>query len=147
MNKKLIQNKSIILILLTSFAAVMLLIVGLLVSNAAASNLPVESNSVRFDGQGVKLLSHGGSLDGCMVDRFNATSPNTETSLNCTANDVQLADYTLISGPTSCIEGEDITVTLLGQFIATSDQRWDVGVFVATDGGNANSLGGSCYND
>jgi hypothetical protein len=147
MNKKLIQNKSIILILLTSIAAVMLLIVGLLVSNAAASNLPVESNSVRFDGQDVKLLSHGGSLDGCMVERFNETKPASVNSLICTANDVQLADYTLISGPSSCIEGEDITVILLGQFVATSDQRWDVGVFVATDGGNANSLGGSCYND
>jgi hypothetical protein len=125
----------------------MLLVVGLLVSNAAASPIAVESNSIRFQGQGVKLLSHGGSLDGCMVDRFNSTSSSSETSLRCSANDVQQADYTLLSGPTSCIEGEDITVTLLGQFLATSNQRWDVGVFVATDGGSANSLGGSCYND
>jgi len=125
----------------------MLLMVGVLVHDAAASNDPAESNSALLEGQGGKLLSHGGSLDGCMVERFNETKPASVTSLNCTANDVQLAEYTLISGPTSCIEGEDITVTLLGQFIATSDQRWDVGVFVATDGGNANSLGGSCYND
>jgi len=147
MNKSLFKSMGIYLILLAGIAAMMLLMVGLLVRDAAASNVPAESNSALLEGQGVKLLSHGGSLDGCMVERFNETKPASETSLNCTANDVQLAEYTLISGPTSCIEGEDITVTLLGQFVATSDQRWDVGVFVATDGGDANSLGGSCYND
>ena len=147
MNKLLFKSMGIYLILLTGIAAMLLLMVGLLVHDAAASNDPAASNSALLEGQGVKLLSHGGSLDGCMVERFNQTKPASVTSLNCTANDVQLANYTLISGPSSCIEGEDITVILLGQFVATSDQRWDVGVFVATDGGNANSLGGSCYND
>ena len=147
MNKILYKSKGIYLILLAGISAMMLLMVGLLVHDAAASNIPAESNSALLEGQGVNLLSHGGTNDGCMVERYNETKPANVSSLNCTANDVQLAEYTLISGPTSCIEGEDITVTLLGQFIATSDQRWDVGVFVATDGGNANSLGGSCYND
>jgi hypothetical protein len=82
-----------------------------------------------------------------MVERYNATKSAAVSSLNCTANDVRLAQFNLLSGPPSCIKGEDITVTLLGEFIATSDQRWDIGMFIATDGGNPNSLGGTCYND
>jgi hypothetical protein len=147
MKKLLYNGKGIYLILLAGIAASLVLMVGLLVIDATASYSPAESSSALLQGQGVKMLSHAGSFDGCMVERYNLTKPANVDSLNCTANDVQLAQYTLISGPTSCVEGEDITVTLLGQFIATSDQRWDVGVFVATDGGNANSVGGSCYND
>jgi hypothetical protein len=95
-----------------------------------AGHLPPESN-----------------FNGCMVDRYNATKPATVTTLNCTSNDVQLAVYELISGPTSCLIGETISVRLKGQFKATSAERWDVGVFVSTDGGTPNELGGSCYND
>ncbi len=125
----------------------MLLMVGLLVSDAAASNVAAESNSVLFKGLGANLLSHGGSFDGCLVERYNAAKPASETSLNCTANDVQLAQYELLSGPTSCIEGEEITVTLKGEFVSTASERYDVGVFIATDGGDPNTLGGTCYND
>jgi hypothetical protein len=88
-----------------------------------------------------------GSFNGCMVERYNLTKPASVDSLNCTSNDVQLAQYTLVSGPTSCMEGEEITVVLLGEFLATSDERYDVGVFVSLDGGTPNALGGSCYND
>ena len=89
----------------------------------------------------------GGSIGECMVERYNATKPASVTDLNCTSNDVQLAAYTLVSGPTSCLPGEVIDVVLEGEFIATSSERYDVGVFVATDGGNPNTLGGVCYND
>ena len=82
-----------------------------------------------------------------MVARHNATKPAKKTSLRCTANDVRLAEYELVSGPTSCIEGETIMVVLKGQFVATSSERWDVGVFVSTDTGTPNALGGSCYQD
>jgi hypothetical protein len=83
----------------------------------------------------------------CMVDRFNATKPATNTNLNCTSNDVELAIYQVVSGPATCISGEVINVVLKGDFIATSAERWDVGVFVSTDGGTPNALGGSCYQD
>ena len=66
----------------------------------------------------------------CMVERFNATKPANTTSLNCTSNDVRLAEYTLLTGPDSCVVGEEITVTLQGEFVATSAERWDVGVFI-----------------
>ncbi|MFC2037761.1 hypothetical protein ACFLYD_07345, partial [Chloroflexota bacterium] len=83
----------------------------------------------------------------CMVARFNKTKPASVTALNCTSNDVELAVYELVSGPTSCIEGERIDIVVAGDFVATSAERWDVGVFIATDGGNPNSLGGTCYQD
>ncbi|HEY5651805.1 MAG TPA: hypothetical protein VIW46_10180, partial [Acidimicrobiia bacterium] len=88
-----------------------------------------------------------GTVDGCMVERFNATKPAKNTSLNCTSNDVSLALYRLAGAPSSCIDGEDVTEALIGQFIATSAERWDVGAFVALDGGTPNDLGGSCYSD
>ncbi|HUV28897.1 MAG TPA: hypothetical protein VMW34_16160, partial [Anaerolineales bacterium] len=147
MNNQLYKNKAIYLLFLTGLAAVMLLIIGLLVTTAAASSINAQNESVVHDLQGSNLLSHGGSFDGCMVERYNQTKPASETSLNCTANDLGLAAYSLVSGPAACVEGEDITVTLLGQFLATSSERLDVGLFVSTDGGDPNTLGGTCYND
>jgi hypothetical protein len=134
------------LVFLGILSGIILLNVGMLFYTAAASNTNSENSSL-LEGQGTTLLSHGGSNDGCMVERYNATKSADINSLNCTANDVRLAQFILLSGPSSCLEGEDITVTLLGEFIATSDQRWDVGMFIATDGGDPNSLGGACYND
>ena len=87
------------------------------------------------------------SVGQCMVDRYNQTKPANVASLGCTSNDVQLAQYQLVSGPTSCLPGETITVGLKGEFLSTAEDRYDVGVFVATDGGTPNDLGGSCYND
>ena len=64
------------------------------------------------------LQSNGGTTGGvCMVERYNTTKPASVESLNCTSNDVQLAIYELIDGPTSCIEGEEIQVKLRGQFV------------------------------
>lgn len=146
MTKQQYIRVGVYLLFLGTISGIMLLIVGMLFYTAAASNQVSESSSL-VEGQGTTLLSHGGSNDGCMVERYNATKPANVTSLNCVSNDVELANYDLIAGPSSCIEGQDITVTLLGEFVATSSERWDVGLFISTDGGNPNSLGGSCYND
>ena len=96
---------------------------------------------------GTGVASAGTENGVCMVDRYNATKPANNAALNCSSNDVQLAQYELISGPSSCIPGEDITVILKGEFVATSAERWDVGIFVAQDGGTPNDLGGACYSD
>ena len=146
MNNQSYKNKTIYLLFLTGLAAIMLLIIGLLVTTAAASSINAKNESVVQDLQGSNLLSHAGSFNDCMVERYNQTKPASETSLNCTANDVGLASYSLVSGPAVCIEGEDLTVTLMGQFVSTSSERWDVGLFVSTDGGDPNTLGGTCYN-
>ena len=118
MAKKQYIRIGVYLVFLGVISGIMLLIVGVLFNNAAASNNLTESSSNLLEGQGTTLLSHGGSNDGCMVERFNATKPASVSSLNCTSNDVELAQYNLLSGPSSCIEGEDINVTLVGEFVA-----------------------------
>jgi hypothetical protein len=65
--------------------------------------------------------------------------------LVCTANDVRVARYNVISGPPSCIAGEDITLVLQAELVSTASERYDTGFFVALDGGNA--LTGSCFRD
>ena len=146
MAKRPNKNIEIYVFFLATIAG-LVLIGGVLANSAAASNSAVESNNALFVGQGVNLFSHGGTTNGCFVDRYNDVNNKNETSLNCTANDVQLAQYSLLTGPTSCVEGEEITLTLLGQFIATASERYDVGMFIATDGGDPNTKGGTCYND
>ncbi|HEU5056223.1 MAG TPA: hypothetical protein VFU21_06850, partial [Kofleriaceae bacterium] len=89
----------------------------------------------------------------CMVERFNETKPANSTSLNCTSNDVRIAEFTNLSEVTSCIEGEPVAVELQARVVATSAERWDVGFFVSLDGKDPNLLppaeGASleCYND
>ena len=86
-----------------------------------------------------------GSVGQCVEDRFAAKIGG--SGVVCTANDVSLSSYTRISGPTSCLPGEQISVVLKGQFGGTASERYDIGIFVATDGGNALAPGGVCYND
>ena len=147
MNIQSHKYKVIYLLFTFGVAAVILLMIGLLVTEAVASSVNSRNMNSANDIQGLSLLSDGGSFDGCIVERYNQTKPANETSLNCTANDVGIASFSLVSGPNSCIEGEDVTVTLLGNFLSTSNERLDIGLFVSTDGSDPNSLGGSCYND
>lgn len=89
----------------------------------------------------------------CAVDRFNRTKPARETSLNCTSNDVRIAELIKLSDLTSCVEGEPVNLQLTARIVATSSERWDVGLFVATDGLDPNLVSSepgasqSCYND
>ena len=56
---------------------------------------------------------------------------------NCTANDVSTAVINLISGPTVCVDGTQIFLQLQAQTIAGANLRYDIGYFIATDGGDA----------
>ncbi|MGD9030681.1 MAG: hypothetical protein PVG25_12810, partial [Anaerolineae bacterium] len=107
---------------------------------------PVLSGMLAEGGGPLAALS-GGTVSECMVARYNAVYGKSEDSLNCTSNDVRLASWELISGPTTCLPGEVISIGVKGQFVAGAGERYDVGVFMAVDGGNANSLGGQCYQD
>ncbi len=52
--------------------------------------------------------AYGGTSDGvCMVDRYNAKKGANVSSLNCTSNDVKLAQFTLISGPTGVFQARE----------------------------------------
>jgi hypothetical protein len=95
------------------------------------------------------------TLGVCAAARFNATKPASITQLECVANDTKLAIYEVLVGPTSCLEGDVVEVQVRGDFLPTSNERWDVGAFISVDGGTPNSLltpvgigngGGICQN-
>jgi hypothetical protein len=65
----------------------------------------------------------------------------------CTADDVEMVGMVLLDGPASCIIGEQITVTLQVQLLPTANRRYDVGLYLAQDGGNALDRGTICYRD
>jgi Peptidase family C25 len=65
--------------------------------------------------------------------------------LNCTANDVVVGRYIVLSGPPECAAGEEIDVTLQAEIVANASERYDIGLFVSVDGGD--SLRGECYQD
>ena len=74
----------------------------------------------------------------CMNDVFGGET-------NCTAADVRVSQYTLVEGPKECLPGEKIQVKLQAELVAGAQDRYDVGLFIAQDGGEA--LTGICYRD
>jgi len=79
-----------------------------------------------------------GVLPTCMNDVFGGDT-------NCTANDVRVSQYTLVEGPKECLPGEKIQIKLQAELVAGAEDRYDVGLFIAQDGGKA--LTGTCYRD
>ena len=79
-------------------------------------------------------LAQGGT---CIDDLTGRDNP-------CAANDVGL---TLLQNdiPTSCKPGELVTLHLTSKLIATANERYDIGVFLALDGGAADT--GACAHD
>jgi hypothetical protein len=66
----------------------------------------------------------------------------------CTANDVQITDFEIVqNGLLDVCTGPGDTATLLvdATLIAGASERYDIGIFVATDGGDARA--GACYRD
>ncbi|MCG2595271.1 DUF11 domain-containing protein [Ramlibacter sp. XY19] len=75
-------------------------------------------------------------LDMCPADRYGS-------SLGCTAKDVQITNITAKSGPgtpTSCVGGGTVTLDLDVTVTFGSSTRYDVGIFLAQDGGNPQLL-------
>ena len=69
----------------------------------------------------------------CAADRFGA-------DLGCTANDVQITDMAVTSGPASCTGGSSVTLDLALTVHFGSPNRWDIGIFVSNDGANPSLL-------
>jgi hypothetical protein len=66
----------------------------------------------------------------CPADRFGS-------DLGCTANDVAISSITVVPGSqSSCVGGTSITVDLDVTINTGTPDRWDIGVFLATDGGD-----------
>ncbi len=76
----------------------------------------------------------------CMQDVFSDTD-----KLNCTAEDVRVSQYNLVEGPEECLPGEKLQVKLQAELVGGAHERYDIGLFIAQDGGNA--LTGMCYRD
>ena len=74
----------------------------------------------------------------CMATASGFTPP-----LNCTANDVSVAQTTSLNVVDDCaFPGDTATISFVAQFVSTATSRYDVGVWVAQDGGNAQT--GTC---
>ena len=55
---------------------------------------------------------------------------------NCTANDVRISELRN-SEDISCEAGSDVELNLRARLVGTSNERYDLGTFVALDGGDA----------
>ncbi|MDB5894526.1 MAG: hypothetical protein JWQ88_2057 [Rhodoferax sp.] len=78
------------------------------------------------------LLSHGTAHafgpSQCAASRFGS-------DLNCTANDVSITAIKVVGGgATSCTGGQSITLDLDVTVQFASPDRWDIGIFISSDG-------------
>lgn len=65
----------------------------------------------------------------------------------CTSETVDIGAYTVVSAPDSCTAGEQINVTLALNTELNGAKRYDFGIWVAEDGGDAVSTGGTCFRE
>ena len=61
---------------------------------------------------------------------------------NCTAADVKLGLLYNVND-IECVAGEMVSLTLRAELLAGSDERYDIGMFIASDSGDG--FTGSCY--
>lgn len=73
------------------------------------------------------MTAHAFGLTQCAADRAGS-------SLNCTANDVQITNITVAGGPSSCIGGNAVTLDLNLTVNFGSSKRYDIGIFISNDG-------------
>lgn len=104
---------------------------GLLTSAQTASADPLNGPTIESDGI-------------CMQAVFGTPLTNSN-KLNCTANDIRLAEATSVS-PASCTQGSIIPVlTATFKVDVTANSRYDAGFFFRTDGGET-ARGGTKLN-
>jgi hypothetical protein len=76
----------------------------------------------------------------CIKEKLGGDPP-------CTANDVRFAALDVLSGPTGCMLGETINVTVLVT-LESGPERFDIGIWINESGGSALSdPDGTCYRD
>jgi len=85
------------------------------------------------------LATAGGE---CLRDAADFDQPNI-----CTAEDVRLGAFEIVSGPTTCVAGEQLTLVLKARATAGANERYDIGLYVAEDGGDAKARGSTCFRD
>jgi len=105
-------------------------------------NGDLEYNEVCDDGN---LIDGDGCDSMCQLETPSCIDDVTGVTNNCTANDVRIALLFNESGNLICEDGGSVTVHLIAELEATSAERWDIGMFVALDGGAART--GICFQD
>lgn len=83
-------------------------------------------------------MPHALAQEGTCVDDV------TGRTNNCTASDVRLGTF-YNTEPVTCSPGDSVTLRLRLEALAGAKERYDIGMFVAIDGGDART--GACYQD
>jgi cysteine-rich repeat protein len=108
---------------------------------AACGDGVVEPGEQCDDGN---LLSGDGCTSECLVE--DCVDDVTDRTNVCTANDVQIASLTPIEVYDECdFVGDTATVLFEAELVANSSERWDIGLFIAQDGGDGRT--GACFRD
>src|SRR5437867_7602085 len=90
-------------------------------------------------GQAVAATDHGV----CLRD-----AANIDQGSICSANDVRVAMFNIIgTPPASCEAGESLSLVLQAVSTCGSQDRYDVGFYIAQDGGDAKTRGSVCFRD
>jgi hypothetical protein len=94
---------------------------------------------------GTTLGSDTAVEDGCMEELYDEFGQG--GGLNCTANDVSIAGITdvTITDDGCAFPGDQVTFNATLKVLLTATARHDIGIYLATDGGNA--LTGDCLVD
>ncbi len=119
-----------------------ILVVILLVAGLAlvVSQLQAEAESARFSWLDEFLGQAAGQP--CLRD-----AADFDQTTICTAADVQLTRLERIEGPETCTPGEEIEVKIAATLQSRSSGRYDIGFYIAEDGGNALDRGSACFRD
>jgi hypothetical protein len=88
----------------------------------------------------VSHAQSGGDL--CLRDAAGFDNPNI-----CRANDVRIIEFSMESSLESCVAGDTIDVTLRVKLRPGASTRYDIGLYIAEDGGNAMDRDAVCYRD
>jgi len=81
-------------------------------------------------------MAFGFGVNQCAASRAGS-------SLNCTANDVSIASVTVTNGVVECTAGQMVTLNLSLNVQSNASTRYDIGVFLASDGKDPSVLPGS----
>lgn len=119
------------------FSKLMLIVIILFSSSIQAT--VKSADSVFVFAEPVCGIPPGQTAGNCLNDLAGFNNPT------CTAGDVKINKFNVISGPATCVSGTIINVELQAETIANANERYNIGYFIALDGGNAKT--GLCYDD
>ncbi len=88
------------------------------------------------------LINGDGCNSICQLESNSCIDDVTGRTNVCTANDVRIA-LILNQTDAACELGTTIELDLIAELEATSSERWDIGMFIALDGGDART--GLCH--